>query len=1855
MRGLGMVLFLLTVSKVNSECFENEKYDDVETCVPEPRFAAKMKHRAVSSTSTCGSPPSEYCRVKPLNGCFKCNASSPTERHPIEYIADKSPGSDATFWQSETWWDWYQKNPRDDLKVNVSISFNKTYDITGHIMFTFESPRPSKAILEKSFDKGQTWDPLQYYSFNCRKDFGMENTDPTENRFGDFSAKCTEKYSSSSPQQNGKVTFDFLRRYNKASFFDTQVQQYLSATDLRLRMEYPGTDGLEVAKDEVTLKQYYYAVSDLEVIARCKCHGHARWCDFPHETGKNCDCLHNTTGDDCERCLPLFNNKTWMPATSETEPNPCERCECHSHADSCTYSQQEGYGTCDDCYHNTEGHFCERCKDKFYRNMSLSLNHPEICPDCNCFPQGITNNGTCNQTTGQCECRANVTGRQCDSCADTFWGYTLEPIGYCTECLCVGNGTVNASLNCDQYNGQCSCKPNVHTRTCQECKHGYWDFPKTLDTDCKRCDCDYGGSVLQICNKTTGSCMCRTNIIGTRCTDVTTGYFTPSFSYLTFEAEEATGDYMQASNTVDLDKFFTGTGYGRITPGQYINFQARVDVNWKWFLMLRYTDLATGADSLQIHISAEAAGNCSGVNMTVMNVTGLLAGRGLARRAATPIVMCPGQTYNFNVTFSPGSSLNASIGVDSLVILPDVTESRVYKVAVAEGVAHGFDSDTIKQCWNNWTTISTIATSQPICSKNISFSVMSEVFNGAMACGCDSVGTYLNSTCDRYGGKCQCKPGVTGRTCDKCKPGFYNFTSSGCAPCDCVSTGSHHLVCNAVSGQCPCKPGVITRTCSRCNDSFYGYTTGSGCVECRCNMSGSADAQCDDVTGNCTCKNSTDGAKCAECRFGFYNFTSAGCQACDCHEGGSQSQQCNLQTGICTCKSNALGEKCESCRPGTYHSDPNNPDGCTPCYCFGRSNTCTSASGFVRSYIKVDLGSPFSIDWTFVQRDVSMARVSQGRNFSFVTSGNMTLGTKVNFTENQLNSYGELLEMKLKYSSQGPLNVKMFWELEKTNGGIVRFDVKPTPSPEVTSYYVRLHEANGIWKTEPNRRNASDLQELLSDLMSITLNAQFMSNGSVLLSEIKLHSASQGIVGEKAGHVENCTCESGNYTGLSCELCNQGFTRNRPNNSYSACSLCRCTGRSLDCDGETGQCKGCRLGSQGLYCQQCQPGVDNTTDCTQCLPEYWGLKEGSNGCQDCDCVLPNTLYGNSTVCNATTGQCTCKEKISGRTCDRCHENAYNTSDRGCVECPECFRQLQEHVFKLRDGIKDLQGLILRVKNGDIGDITFAQSLAAANVSVEAISSNAKNSSGIEGTLHQELLKLNDTLKELERVLKGRVTSELTSLEGVTMTTQQERVQIQDHIRLTEGLVRSGYGVVTSTMQAAVDQANATDTYLKELVPRFTSQASMATNQSARQNGTGNDITSKTSSAGALVTSADVTSLEAGLRQNMTSQLLVALEQQAQSVRRLATETNATAHALYANVTAVLDGASRALQAANGLGPDNAAAVLSVKRAADDAKANASSAVQRVSNLTKQYAGIVAETETAVRNTEATLAAVKERENAGIEMLAEAKRALAEAEAAVATAANAHRDALEMRQILLTFEAKANESQQLAARALASAREANQTSLRAIAYTREINASIQATLVIASQGLNMATEALRLASGEHQGVLNIHASATILKRESDMSPYTSDYHARTRLNATQTATNNKQAIDACAKNYSTLSIQAKPAGEEALTSAQQASGAITTSRRSVDKVMNDVPRLQTVNTTRLNELKVEIQRLRTEFTATDVKTINAQLRVAKDQQQEFIDRYKRQVLDLRKQVEEIKSLQRSLGVPPRGCS
>lgn len=130
-------------------------------------------------------------------------------------------------------------------------------------------------VLEKSFDYGLSWDVYQYFARDCSV-FNMsastvyQLSDPTE-------IICIEEYSNPLPRSGGIVLFDVSTRYSLLSASrspeviiqalenNSAFLQFLSITDLRMRLLYPATDGLELSGQEQNLVKYYYAISDLDV------------------------------------------------------------------------------------------------------------------------------------------------------------------------------------------------------------------------------------------------------------------------------------------------------------------------------------------------------------------------------------------------------------------------------------------------------------------------------------------------------------------------------------------------------------------------------------------------------------------------------------------------------------------------------------------------------------------------------------------------------------------------------------------------------------------------------------------------------------------------------------------------------------------------------------------------------------------------------------------------------------------------------------------------------------------------------------------------------------------------------------------------------------------------------------------------------------------------------------------------------------------------------------------------------------------------------------------------------------------------------------------------------------------------------------------------------------------------------------------------------------------------------------------------------------------------------------------------------------------------------------------------------
>ncbi|XP_029921532.1 uncharacterized protein ntng2b isoform X46 [Myripristis murdjan] len=285
---------------------------------------------------TCGNPPEKFCTLENPYLCSdECDASNPDLAHPPQLMQDRERSGLITYWQTVSW----SRYP-EPLLANISMSWNKSLELTDDIQITFEYGRPTIMVLEKSMDHGRSWQPYQYYADDCLDAFNMP-----PRRVRDLSPAnitrviCTEQYSRWVGSKNDKnVKFEVRARF--AVFAGARLQNmdnlytrmesmkglrdFFTFTNLRLRLLKPALGGTYVQREN--LSKYFYAISNIEVPARCKCNLHASQC-LLQDGNLQCQCEHNTTGQDCQRCKKGFKAKSWKAGsylpTPNGSPNTC--------------------------------------------------------------------------------------------------------------------------------------------------------------------------------------------------------------------------------------------------------------------------------------------------------------------------------------------------------------------------------------------------------------------------------------------------------------------------------------------------------------------------------------------------------------------------------------------------------------------------------------------------------------------------------------------------------------------------------------------------------------------------------------------------------------------------------------------------------------------------------------------------------------------------------------------------------------------------------------------------------------------------------------------------------------------------------------------------------------------------------------------------------------------------------------------------------------------------------------------------------------------------------------------------------------------------------------------------------------------------------------------------------------------------------------------------------------------------------------------------------------------------------------------------------------------------------------------
>lgn len=91
-------------------------------------------------------------------------------------------------------------------------------------------------------------------------------------------------------------------------------------------------------------------------------------------------------------------------------------------------------------------------------------------------------------------------------CKQAVFSLTSDYNHGALPCNC--NYAGSHSFECDPFGGQCQCKENIIGRQCESCRTGYYGFP-----DCKPCDCPS----TALCQKDTGECICPPRVTGEKC------------------------------------------------------------------------------------------------------------------------------------------------------------------------------------------------------------------------------------------------------------------------------------------------------------------------------------------------------------------------------------------------------------------------------------------------------------------------------------------------------------------------------------------------------------------------------------------------------------------------------------------------------------------------------------------------------------------------------------------------------------------------------------------------------------------------------------------------------------------------------------------------------------------------------------------------------------------------------------------------------------------------------------------------------------------------------------------------------------------------------------------------------------------------------------------------------------------------------------------------------------------------------------------------------------------------------------------------------------------------------------------
>ena len=300
--------------------------------------------------------------------------------------------------------------------------------------------------------------------------------------------------------------------------------------------------------------------------------------------------------------------------------------------------------------------------------------------------------------------------------------------------------------------------------------------------------------------------MCWPNVHGRDCSEPDNGYFFPRLDFLIYESEDGSGTFTFDTSVNGYEVVYTGKGVAIVSQGDVIVFPTVVvPLSGQYNVYIRYsldglvqwgdvdiriepgTEVGTGPTTMCTEIS-------SPVSHTVNDLSPDIA---ISRKLTNPLCLRGGRKYIIQLTAgSPTSDdtlrlilADRNLTVDSIVLIPIPEELVHFEPGIIKSVnsceerrsAVSTRMSNLDQCKTFEAQVTTAMNGGVTGESSNQFSLfrLNNVEFSFEACGCNVTGSN-DGVCDKDGGQCSCKPGVGGQQCDFCKPGFYNFSATGC-------------------------------------------------------------------------------------------------------------------------------------------------------------------------------------------------------------------------------------------------------------------------------------------------------------------------------------------------------------------------------------------------------------------------------------------------------------------------------------------------------------------------------------------------------------------------------------------------------------------------------------------------------------------------------------------------------------------------------------------------------------------------------------------------------------------------------------------------------------------------------------------------------------------------------------------------------------------------------------------------------------------------------------------------------------------------------------------------------------------